>query len=30
MKLDDNYLDAYWTKDDKGKPQFFIINEAII
>lgn len=30
MELDENYLDASWTKDDKGNPQFFIINEAII
>ena len=30
MELDENYLDASWTKDDNGKPQFFIINEAII
>ena len=30
MELDDKNLNAYWTKDDKGKPQFFIINEAII
>ena len=30
MELDENIIDAYWTKDDNGKPQFFIINEAII
>ena len=30
MELDTNTLDAYWTKDNNGKPQFFIINEAII
>lgn len=30
MELDDDTLDAIWTKDDNGKPQFFIINEAII
>jgi hypothetical protein len=30
MELSDNFLDATWTKDGKGKPQFFIINEAII
>lgn len=30
MELDENYLDATWTKDSNGKPQFFIINEAII
>ena len=30
MELDENLIDAYWTKDGNGKPQFFIINEAII
>jgi hypothetical protein len=25
-----NYLDAYWTKDNNGNQEFFIINEAII
>ena len=30
MELDDNTLDAVWTKDNNGKPQFFIINEAIM
>ena len=30
MELDNNSLDAYWTKDGNGKPQFFIINEAIM
>lgn len=30
MELDENSLDAFWTKDVKGKPQFFIINEAIV
>ena len=30
MELDENTLNAFWTKDDKGKPQFFIINEAIM
>ena len=30
MELDEKFLDATWTKDDNGKPQFFIINEAII
>ena len=29
MELDDKIINAYWTKDNKGKPQFFIINEAI-
>lgn len=30
MELDENTLDATWSKDDNGKPQFFIINEAIV
>ena len=30
MELDENTIDAFWTKDGNGKPQFFIINEAII
>ena len=30
MELDQTHLDAYWTKDDKDKPEFFIINEAIM
>ena len=30
MELDENSLDAFWTKDNNGKPQFFIINEAIM
>ena len=30
MELDEDSLDAYWTKDNNGYPQFFIINEAII
>ena len=30
MELDEKTLNASWTKDDNGKPQFFIINEAII
>lgn len=30
MELDQNNLSAYWTKDNKGKPEFFIINEAIM
>lgn len=29
MELDEKTLDAFWTKDNNGKPQFFIINEAI-
>ena len=30
MELDEKTLDAFWTKDGNGKPQFFIINEAIV
>lgn len=30
MELDENTLNAAWSKNDNGKPQFFIINEAII
>ena len=30
MELDNDRIDAYWTKDDNGKHQFFIINEAIV
>ncbi len=30
MELDNDSLNAYWTKDNNGKPQFFIINEAIM
>ena len=30
MELDNDSLDAYWTKDNNGYPQFFIINEAIM
>ena len=30
MELDENTLNATWTKDENGKPKFFIINEAII
>lgn len=30
MELDQDTLDATWTKDNNGNPQFFIINEAII
>ena len=30
MELDDKLIDAHWTKDANGKPQFFIIDEAII
>lgn len=30
MELDQETLDATWTRDNNGKPKFFIINEAII
>lgn len=30
MELDPNLINAEWSKDDNGNPQFFIINEAII
>ena len=30
MELDENTLNATWSKNDNNKPQFFIINEAII
>lgn len=30
MELDEKTLNATWTKDDNGKPKFFIINKAII
>lgn len=30
MELDDNTIDATWSRDVNGKPKFFIINEAII
>ena len=30
MELDEKTIKATWTKDDNGKPQFFIINEAIM
>lgn len=30
MELDEKTLNAFWTKEDNGKPKFFIINEAII
>ena len=30
MELDEDTLDATWSKDDNGKPEFFIINEGII
>lgn len=30
MELSKEYLNAHWSKDDNGKREFFIINEAII
>ena len=30
MELDENTLNATWSKDGNGKPKFFIINEGII
>ena len=30
MELDQKTLNAAWSKDNKGNPEFFIINEAII
>ena len=30
MELDEETLSGTWTKNEKGNPQFFIINEAII
>ena len=30
MELDETTINGTWTKDENGKPQFFIINEAII
>lgn len=30
MELDNDRIDAYWTKDENGKPKFFIVNEAVI
>lgn len=30
MELHKETLNATWTKDESGKPQFFIINEAIM
>ena len=30
MELDEETLDATWSKDENNKPQFFIINEAFI
>lgn len=30
MELDEDTLDAHWSKDGNGDPKFFIVNEAII
>ena len=30
MELDEDTINAHWSKDGNGEPQFFIINEAII
>ena len=30
MELDEETIDAHWSKDNNGDPKFFIINEAII
>ena len=30
MELDEKTLNAFWTRHSNGKPQFFIVNEAII
>lgn len=30
MELDEDIIDAYWSKDENGSKKFFIINEAII
>ena len=30
MELSEKFLDANWTKDSKGNPEFFIINEAVV
>ena len=30
MELDEETIDAHWSKDGNGDPKFFIINEAII
>ena len=30
MELDEETIDAHWSKDGNGEPKFFIINEAII
>lgn len=30
MELDEPTLDAFWSKDENGRPEFFIINEALL
>ena len=30
MELDEPTLDAFWSKDKNGRPEFFIINEALL
>ena len=30
MELDENSLSAFWSKDSNGRPEFFIINEALL
>ena len=30
MEFDKESIDAFWTKDEKGKPEFFIVNEALL
>lgn len=30
MELDKKLINAWWTKDNNGKPMFFIINEAVM
>jgi hypothetical protein len=30
MELDEETLDATWSKDKNGRPEFFIINEALL
>lgn len=30
MELDEDTIDASWTKDSNGRPEFFIINEALL
>jgi len=30
MNIDNEFTSGTWTKDNKGMPKFFIVNEAII